>query len=145
MVRQEDGNGTGIVDSHCNPGVVCQRAADKVQQDADCGSVPINVESHVCSTSLETIEFSFLPQYLAMIVEELLKNSASATLRCRPPTVAQPDCDETIQVIVTADQRQVKIQISDKGGGIPAVDRDKVWSYSPVGWDRSTEVGNSWQ
>eukprot|EP00415_Alexandrium_ostenfeldii_P004952 UN4952 len=134
MYTQRDEKGcsvVGIVDSRCSPGEVCREAAQHVRRDPDYSSVPIHVESHVCSTSRELIEFSFMPQYLGLIVEELLKNSAGATIRHRAVVGGPESRDETIHVIVAADQRQVKIQISDKGGGIPKNDADKVWSFCP--------------
>merc|ERR1719277_1640019 len=110
----------------------------------------MTVQSHVCSSSEKGIEFSFLPQYLLLVVEELLKNSAAATLRRRrrqpgaasarpgksldPQTAAvgsrlprrlssmdlESDTDPDVCIFVGADDRQVMIEVSDKGGGISA-------------------------
>jgi len=130
---REDASGScnGIVDSRCDPGQVCQQAADKVREDADCSSVLVSVESHACTASREMIEFSFLPQYLSIIVQELLRNAIRATIRhrSRAPLIGNTR-DETVRVIVAADQRQVKIQISDNGGGIRPSEADRIWSYA---------------
>lgn len=130
---QEDASGscTGIVDSKCNPGQVCQQAAEKISADADCSSVRVSVESHACTSSREMIEFSFLPQYLSLIVQELLRNAVRATIRYRSRASHCGNArDETVRVIVAADQRQVKIQVSDNGGGIRPSEADSIWSYA---------------
>eukprot|EP00415_Alexandrium_ostenfeldii_P003123 UN3123 len=99
LYSQRDEKGcsvVGIVDSRCSPGELCLEAAQHVRRDPDYSSVPIHVESHVCSTSRELIEFSFMPQNHGLILEELLKNIAGATIRHRAVVSGPETRDEMI-------------------------------------------------
>jgi len=96
------------------------------------------VESFVSPSAEKGIEFSFLPQYLLMIVEELIKNSACASVmrterdsRTSRPK-GSPGSGEypPVRVFVGADDTQVMIEVSDKGGGITSKNFDSIWSYS---------------
>eukprot|EP00747_Dinoflagellata_sp_TGD_P179470 gnl/TRDRNA2_/TRDRNA2_30329_c0_seq1.p1 gnl/TRDRNA2_/TRDRNA2_30329_c0~~gnl/TRDRNA2_/TRDRNA2_30329_c0_seq1.p1 ORF type:complete len:385 (-),score=58.93 gnl/TRDRNA2_/TRDRNA2_30329_c0_seq1:91-1245(-) len=121
---------TGIIDTKCDPGQICQQAAEQVREYCASCAVPFNVEitveKHACTSSREKIEFSYVPTYLCYIVEELLKNSARATFATKGPDAM---AKHPIQVTVCADERQVAIRISDQGGGIPWSNADDCWSY----------------
>ncbi|CAE8692530.1 unnamed protein product, partial [Polarella glacialis] len=105
---------TGIVDTRCDPGQICRLAVENLRDDPDCSRVAVHIESHACTSSLERIAFSFLPDVLLRLVTELLKNSAWATVCNRsaedPSLKAFP-----IHIVIGANQRQVMIKISDRG------------------------------
>lgn len=133
---------TGIVDSRCDPGQVCLQAVESVGQDTRFKGVAMHVESHVCGSSEKGIAFQFIPQYLKLLVTELLKNSATATLRTVPPGKPIEKSGEagTVKVCVGADDTQVMIQVSDKGGGIPHQNLDSIYSYS---WSTDNDMDTS--
>jgi len=123
------------VDTKCNPGQICQEAALEVMKSLAAESshgdgapqFQINVFAKHCTHSGTDIEIPYIPQYLFYIVQELLRNSARASLEaCRAAGLQEP---EPIIVTVCADQKQVAIRISDKGGGVPFGNGDKIWSY----------------
>jgi len=125
----------GVVDTKCNPGQICQEAALEVMKSLAAESshgdgapqFQINVFAKHCTHSGTDIEIPYIPQYLFYIVQELLRNSARASLEaCRAAGLQEP---EPIIVTVCADQKQVAIRISDKGGGVPFGNGDKIWSY----------------
>jgi len=124
----------GIVDTKCNPGEICEQAAAAVQvswhRPGDEVIIKVDTHGDLASQSRSGIEFSYIPQYLFYIVQELLSNSVRATIeaadRSDMPSklAAMP-----INVTVCADQKQVVIRISDKGGGVPFGKAEKIWSY----------------
>mmetsp|Transcript_64538 Transcript_64538/g.180433 ORF Transcript_64538/g.180433 Transcript_64538/m.180433 type:complete len:429 (-) Transcript_64538:126-1412(-) len=132
------GSCCGIVDSRCDPGEICRQAVSNICRDPRFSAIDVRVESHVCWTSEKGPEFSFLPQYLQLLVEEVLKNSAWATVRAASssssartaPGASSADGRlSPITIFVGSDDRQVMIEISDKGGGIPPQQQDRIWSY----------------
>lgn len=150
LSSDEDGRAgscMGIVDSKCDPVEVCRKAVAIVSNDPKYSDVRINVDCHVTGTPGAKVAFQFLPMYLKLLVTELLKNSAWATLH-RPSLSPSSSSDSSIDladssgvaayaadlppvsVFVGADDHQVMIEISDKGGGIPPHYADKIWSYS---------------
>lgn len=117
----------GIVDTRCDPGEICELAAREAVKPYDgvegFEDLVIQVQK-----PKNKIEFSYIPQYLRYIVQELLQNSIRATLDVaahRNDAQRRP-----IQVKIAADQQQVAICISDKGGGLPTGYADRVWSYA---------------
>lgn len=137
MLRQtkkpdQDGHCTGIVDTRCNPGEICQQVANEILDNDEYHDVVINVDSYACTASQDRIEFSFLPQYLSLLIRELLRNSAQATILNRMEKGTYDSGDkqkDAIRIIVGADQRQVIIAINDRGGGIPSSEVDRIWNY----------------
>jgi len=129
-------NGTiGIVDTICNPGEICERAAETVREalsDTDRRGINIMVHANNCVSCNAEIKFSYVPTYLFYIVRELLRNSARATAEA----VAASGGDlaeyerRPIKVTVCADRRKVAIRISDKGGGVSFGDAERWWSYT---------------
>jgi len=122
----------GVVDTQCNPGRICQEAADQVLYSLgssvhDMPELDIEVNATNCTHSGTDIEIPYIPMYLYYIVQELLRNSARATLEAGRKDGAQQT--RPISVTVCSDQKQVAIRIADKGGGIPLGSGEKIWSY----------------
>jgi len=135
IVNASEGTGAsegsvGIVDTKCNPGQICEKAADQVLQECLGVDLRINVHTNNCSSSQGIIEFSYIPQYLFYIVQELLRNSVRATMEA---VDASGNVDEIakrpITVTVCADHTQVAIRISDQGGGVSFGNAQRIWSY----------------
>jgi len=121
LLTDPDENHVGIVDTKCDPARICAEAIRHVQsQFADSG-VTINLR-----VQQPDIEFSFISKYLFFIVEELLMNSACATL-ARAARTGEPP--KAINVLVCEDPRRIGIKISDEGGGVPVEHTDKIWEY----------------
>jgi len=119
----------GIVDTKCNPGKICEEAAEAVKKMFAASNRPagdelqINVHTH----SSSAIEFSYIPKYLFFIVQELISNSAQATVEAMQTN--RRASMKPIDVTVCADKKQVAIRISDQAGGVPAGKADEIWSY----------------
>jgi len=122
---------SGIVDRRCDPEKICLQAVEnvKAQEHPTFHGVEFHVAAHNCTASGEPIEFSFLPRYLLTMMEELLKNSAWATLGCRNDDERELDAFP-VSITIGANQQQVMIKISDRGGGISESAADKLWSYA---------------
>jgi len=126
----------GIVDTMCNPGLVCEEAAAQVkgffaEREPDGNLLRITVQANNCVDSQQPVAFSYIPRYLFYIVSELLQNSARATLEAYRATPADGRPAEPAPILVTvcADQKQVAIRISDHGGGVSFGNSEKIWSY----------------
>jgi len=125
----------GIVDTTCNPGEICERAAEAVREalsDTDRRGINIMVRANNCVSSQAEIKFSYVPTYLFYIVRELLRNSARATAEAVAASGGGPAEYERrpIKVTVCADRWKVAIRISDKGGGVSFDDAERWWSYT---------------
>ncbi|CAJ1362455.1 unnamed protein product, partial [Effrenium voratum] len=97
------------------------QVADKLQ---------VEVHSHSDSGSEDsTIAFSYIPKYLFYIVQELIKNSARATVEACKLDGRRRLPDRPIIVTVCADQKQIAIRIADQGGGISCGKSEEIWSY----------------
>eukprot|EP00928_Gymnodinium_smaydae_P070202 TRINITY_DN540_c0_g1_i1.p1 TRINITY_DN540_c0_g1~~TRINITY_DN540_c0_g1_i1.p1 ORF type:complete len:433 (+),score=92.39 TRINITY_DN540_c0_g1_i1:70-1368(+) len=119
----------GLVDRKCDPGAVCARAAANVEEEFE-HSVKIAVQSET------GIEFSFLPQYLMLLLMELLRNSVQATLRNQLTLNRVPE--SAIKVTVASDVKKVMIKISDRGGGLPFTFGEKRINYSWARWEEAS-------
>jgi len=111
----------GIIDTECDPWDICQQAIAKIHD----GPWPCVIQSENPSGR---VSFCHAPRYLFYIMVELLKNSARATAeaaRDREGYAARP-----IRVALCADDHQVLIRISDRGGGMPASRAEQMWSYT---------------
>jgi pyruvate dehydrogenase kinase 2/3/4 len=74
----------------------------------------------------ENATIAFVPSHLHHIVFELLKNSMRAVLE----THGHNNYDApAIRIIITDDQAEFGIKVSDQGNGIPRKDLNKIWSY----------------
>lgn len=129
--REDPSVCSGIVDRRCDPEEICHKAVEnvKAQEGPKFNDVQFDVAAHNCTASGEPIEFSFLPRYLLTMMEELLKNSAWATLGCRGDDERGLDAFP-VSITIGANQQQVMIKISDRGGGIPEGAAGKLWSYA---------------
>lgn len=109
----------GIMDTQCDPWQICLQVIAQIQE----GARPALVEAENTSGH---ITFCYVPRYLFYIMNELLQNSArvSAEVASASGKEAKP-----IQVSLCADDRQVVIRISDRGGGIPSAQLEQIWSY----------------
>lgn len=123
LFQSSDGQQVGIVDLRCNPAKVCKQAMDSVLERFDAQGVTMNLQV------AHEIEFSFIPQYLYFMLEELLENSAAASVGIGGIGARRPGGSSEINVTVCADPRHVVFSISDKAGGIPYELKDKVWEY----------------
>ena len=74
----------------------------------------------------EDVQVNFVPNHLHHIIFELMKNSMRAVLEHHG--VKNYDAPP-IQVVLTDDEREFAIKISDQGGGIPRKDMHRIWSY----------------
>jgi pyruvate dehydrogenase kinase 2/3/4 len=72
------------------------------------------------------VQVNFVPNHLHHIIFELMKNSMRAVLEHHG--VQNYDAP-AIQVVLTDDEREFAIKISDQGGGIPRKDMHRIWSY----------------
>jgi len=146
MIEQQAESGdssavTGIVDRRCDPVEICRQAVESVKEsaassDPECEDLHFSVEGHNCTASRDKIEFSFLPRYLELMMQELLKNSADATVRYRGDDGRGLQAFP-IEVTVGADLQQVMIKITDRAGGISKSDADKLWTYT---WTKKCEL-----
>ena len=68
----------------------------------------------------------FVPSHLHHILFELLKNSMRAVIEYHGQS--NYDCPP-IRLVITDDEKEFAIKISDQGGGIPRNDLKRIWSY----------------
>mmetsp|Transcript_42806 Transcript_42806/g.96660 ORF Transcript_42806/g.96660 Transcript_42806/m.96660 type:complete len:428 (-) Transcript_42806:75-1358(-) len=113
------GSKYGIIDTECKPWDICQHAIAHVQEmQSQCV-----IEAENPSGSLS---FCHAPRYLFYIMDELLQNSMRATM-----LAIKKGCDPAsrpIRVAMCADDHQVVVRISDRGGGIASSRADQMWS-----------------
>jgi len=121
LLRDADVNHIGIVDMRCCPAQVCRRAIDFVKQH--CAMPELDIRLQVTNNDME---FSFIMSILFNMVVEVLLNGIRAT---EVAAATRPGAPPPILVSVTASPKQVIIQISDMGGGIPYTMSERVWEY----------------
>lgn len=112
----------GSIDPQCNPARIARHAAHLVSSMCTLryGRSPrINVVD--CGATA----FSFVPRYLFYIFSELLKNSVRATVEEHGSKEELPP----VEVTISGDEVVCSCRVSDRGGGIPIENVDKVWSY----------------
>lgn len=102
----------GIIDWECDPWEICQLVVTQLEE----GPRPV---AFVLENLSGAIRLCYAPRYLFFILEELLSNSARA--------VAEAGSAYPIRIAICADNRQVTIRISDRGGGMPSEAIDKLW------------------
>jgi pyruvate dehydrogenase kinase 2/3/4 len=131
-----DAHSTGIIaDRNCNVAEICRQTARAVQRVCrmETGKCPpVRVEAYSASAndgdSDGSPEFSFIPDALVYILQELLKNACHAT-SLKSESIAKA-IGKPVTVVVSADESRMLICISDRAGGIPFDDVGKrVWSY----------------
>jgi len=112
----------GILDAHCDPFDICQQAIARVQD----GPHPCVIEAENLCGDLHVCQ---APRYLFFIMMELLHNSARATCVAAGPEEQQLKA-RPIKVTVCANDVQVVIRVSDRGGGMPQIAAEHMWSYA---------------
>ena len=96
--------------------------------------------SHVCARELrfiprvtlsgdEEAHFPFLPSHLHHVVFELMKNSMRAVVERQHATGGGEDSAPPIRIVLSSDDNEFAVRLSDEGGGIPRRDLSKIWSY----------------
>lgn len=123
LLSDTDEEHVGIVDTRCDPHEVCGQAIANVQRQFPDSGVDITLASE---HQQQGMKFSFIPRYLFLIVEELLKNTVCATLVHANQVGSDPG---KIHVLVCADAERVAIKISDNAGGVPFEHTEKIWEY----------------
>lgn len=126
-----DAHSTGIADQNCNVAEICRKTARAVQRVCrmETGKCPpVRVEAYSADGDGGSPEFSFIPDALVYILQELLKNACHATSLKSDSTANA--MEKPVTVVVSADKSRMLICISDRAGGIPFDDVGKrVWSY----------------
>jgi len=128
------GRSTGIIDPECDPAKICSDAAlvvSRLCQDEIGYAPPVVVETYAADMPRVQVVsprlFSYIPSYLRYIMVELLKNCLAATVQTagsREEVDSRP-----VHVLVTTDEHQVVIRVSDRAGGIPSAAGHRIWSY----------------
>lgn len=128
------GRPTGIIDPECDPTKICSDAAQLVSrlcQDETGCAPPIVVETYAADMPRVQVVsprlFSYIPSYLRYTLVELLKNSLAATVQTAGSR-EEVDC-RPVHVLVSTDEHQVAIRVSDRAGGIPSAAGHRIWSY----------------
>mmetsp|Transcript_55152 Transcript_55152/g.129122 ORF Transcript_55152/g.129122 Transcript_55152/m.129122 type:complete len:418 (-) Transcript_55152:75-1328(-) len=121
LIRGCQKNHVGIVNMCCQPYKVCSDAIDRVKSCLE--GIPIEFEL----IGEETIRLPFIDKYLFCIVEELLKNAASAALVCIEKGKQQGT--QVIQLHLAAGGGSLAIKVSDEAGGIAGEHLDSLWNY----------------
>ena len=96
--------------------------------------------SHICARELrflprvslsgeEEATFPFLPSHLHHIVFELCKNSMRAVVERQHAIGGSEDSTPPIHIVLSSDDSEFAVRVSDEGGGIPRKDLSSVWSY----------------
>lgn len=122
---------TGIIDPAVNVTAICRDTAAEIVGICEhyTNRTPVvRTQTHdVEEKSTGDLKFSFIPQILSYVVQEILKNS------CRATVEAAESVDELAQrpidIVICADEQRVMIHISDRAGGIPFDVGQHVWSY----------------
>eukprot|EP00419_Tripos_fusus_P047261 CAMPEP_0172831720 /NCGR_PEP_ID=MMETSP1075-20121228/23161_1 /TAXON_ID=2916 /ORGANISM="Ceratium fusus, Strain PA161109" /LENGTH=396 /DNA_ID=CAMNT_0013674223 /DNA_START=47 /DNA_END=1233 /DNA_ORIENTATION=+ len=128
------GRPTGIIDPECDPTKICGDAARVVSrlcQNETGYAPPIVVETYAADIPRVQVDsprlFSYIPSYLRYIMVELLKNSLAATVQTARSREEVECCP--VHVLVTTDEHQVAIRVSDRAGGMPSAASHRIWSY----------------
>lgn len=120
---------TSIVDPRCNVTSICRDTARAVRSlcHRETGYRPaITVESHEYDMEHD---FAFIPGVISYVVQEILKNSALAAAKQYQETKTTRIEENTISVVICADESRVLIHVGDRAGGIPFEHAQHVWSY----------------
>lgn len=128
----DSGDKMGIIDFHSDPFEICQQAVAQVEDGPFACMVDIE---NPCGH----IRFCHSPRYLFYIVVELLQNCARATAESTGLSESLAE-GLPISVAVCANERQVVIRISDRGGGMCLRHADQIWSFVGKGSKPKGEV-----
>jgi len=115
----------GLLDLECNPSELAVSAGEDVRSicEMSLGVAPkVIVEGHQTS-------FPYFSTHIHYILCELLKNSATATVKHHGMNKSEKDLPP-ITVTIANGQEDVTIRVSGHGGGIPRSSIKKVFKYS---------------
>lgn len=128
----------GIVNPRCRPAELIVARAKDVR---DSCRYSYGLAPHVVvGGNLET-EFATIPEHLALIITEVLKNALRATVEfytlgnslmdgaCKVGLVAGDEDLPEVKVEVYKGKKEVVIKVSDKGGGVPPHKLQEMWSF----------------
>lgn len=128
----------GIVNPSCKPTELIMARAKDVR---DSCRYSYGIAPHVVvSGNLET-EFATIPEHLALIITEVLKNALRATVEfytlgnsmldsaSRVGLVSGDEDLPEVKVEVYKGKKEVVIKVSDKGGGVPPHKLQAMWSF----------------
>ncbi|KAI3360334.1 hypothetical protein L3Q82_014648 [Scortum barcoo] len=120
-------NTIGCIDSICNVTEVVQGKKEERESERkserECGAL-------FCFTPLannirEPIHISYIPSHLYHMLFELFKNAMRATIENHETSRALPP----IKVMVTLGGEDLSIKMSDRGGGVPFIKTERLFSY----------------
>eukprot|EP00930_Biecheleria_cincta_P091294 TRINITY_DN80834_c0_g1_i1.p1 TRINITY_DN80834_c0_g1~~TRINITY_DN80834_c0_g1_i1.p1 ORF type:complete len:397 (-),score=52.37 TRINITY_DN80834_c0_g1_i1:74-1264(-) len=122
---------TGIIDPAVNVTAICRETAAEIAgicRHYTNRTPVIRIQTHDAEKrDSADLEFSFIPQIVSYVVQEILKNSCRATVE----VVDSNDelAQRPIDIVICADKQRVMIHVSDRAGGIPFDVGQHVWSY----------------
>eukprot|EP00439_Symbiodinium_sp_Y106_P036396 s716_g4.t1 len=121
----------GIADPNCDPCAVARKAAQVARRLATQEFEPsLLPEVQVTYHGLRDVRtIPLVPSYLMYILLELLKNSFRAVAEHHKTTKSADTPVVPIVIRVASDETQIVLDIFDRGGGIPFVQQQKIWSY----------------
>ncbi|RKP13038.1 branched-chain alpha-ketoacid dehydrogenase [Piptocephalis cylindrospora] len=119
----------GVVHTRLKPDSLIRSCAKAVHElcDLNYGTAPRFIVDGATSA-----RFQYVPVHLEYILHELLKNAYRATVE-HARTQGKSDSEEDlppIAITISQGDGEVGIRIRDQGGGIPAIVRDEIFSYS---------------
>jgi len=114
----------GIIQTNCQPALVCQHAIEDAARVCDMafGTSPEVLLEGATNTILP-----YIPEHLHYIFFELIKNSMRATVERYRDSGEDPP---PISVVFAEGEEDIAIKISDKGGGIPRSGVHRLWTYT---------------
>jgi signal transduction histidine kinase len=123
----------GVISDECEIAKCISIAASSVTEDAisTYGNYP---KIHIIGDVTATVPF--VVKHLEYILHELLNNSVTAVIEAHPGASDYPP----IEVLIAPGTKFTTIRISDRGGGIPKENLEKIFKY---GWTtKSKSAGN---
>ncbi|XP_058515704.1 uncharacterized protein LOC131479149, partial [Ochotona princeps] len=136
LQREQDG-WRGIIHLECHAAKVIEQRARDVREA--CRST-YGLAPPILLTGHTGMRFATIPDHLALIITEILKNAVRATVEfhtmgnslvdATTRSLIQDDEDlPEVKVEVYKGKREVVIKISDKGGGVPPAKLTDIWSF----------------
>ncbi|PHJ20322.1 atpase histidine kinase dna gyrase b hsp90 domain-containing protein [Cystoisospora suis] len=152
LQRKQEG-WRGIIHLSCHAAKIIEQRSKDVRESCrhSYGLAP-----RVVISGNTDMKFATIPDHLALIVTEVLKNALRATVEFH--TMGNSLVDATTRGLIQDDEdlpevkvevykgkREVVIKVSDKGGGVPPPKVQDIWSfgYSTVGDSNTKLQGNS--
>lgn len=119
----------GVVHTQLRPAALVNSCANAVHElcELNYGTAPGYIVDGATSA-----HFQYVPVHLEYILHELLKNAYRATVE-HARAEGRSDAEENlppISITISQGDGEVGIRIRDQGGGIPAIVRDEIFSYS---------------